>query len=453
MSLTPLVGKAAKARSLYQERHAVVVYEGSVRSSKTITSLLDWLEYVRTGPAGTLLMVGKTERALRRNIIAPLVEILSDRRAHLNAGTGQLLLFGRVIELAGANDARSEDKIRGMTLAGAYVDEVSLLPEQFFAMLLSRLSVDGAQVFGTTNPDNPNHWLMRDHLSSPAVWLKHDGTLERSTDPDAIARDLARYSFNMRDNPSLSPGFVERLAATYVGLWRKRFIEGLWVLAEGAIFDTFDPEPGSPFIVNDAGLPRDPKSGALLIHEWIVCVDYGTTNAFVALLVGVGMDDRLYVVREWRHDSRKAKRQMTDVDYSAAMHVWLADLDPMANDIPSELPGARDPARVIVDPSAASFIAQMYRDGQEKNWWHGITGADNAVHDGIRSVSSLLGSGRLLIHESCEGLRGEMSGYVWDAKAAKLGVEQPMKVDDHGPDALRYGVMGLRRYWRHWLSV
>lgn len=444
--IQPLVGKAAKARSLFAEHHAVVIYEGSVRSSKTVTSLLDWCEYVRTGPAGTLLMVGKTERTLRRNIIDPLVEMLGSRRAHLNAGSGEFYLLGRKIELAGANDAKAEDKIRGLTLAGVYIDEVSLLPEQFFAMLLSRLSVEGAQAIGTTNPDNPNHWLMRDHLSSPAVWLQHDGSIVRSSEPDAKARDLLRLSFNMRDNPTLSPTYVARLAATYVGLWRKRFIDGLWVLAEGAVYDTFDPDPASKFIVDD--LPRDPKSGQILIQEWAVCIDYGTTNPFVALLIGVGHNDRLYVAREWRHDSRKAKRQMTDAEYSKALRTWLADLDPLANDIPSELPGAREPHRILVDPSAASFIAQLYRDQ-----WYGVAGADNTVDDGIRSVATLLGCGMLLIHQSCAGLRAEMSGYVWDKKAADAGEERPLKVDDHAPDALRYGVMGLRRWWRQWLSV
>lgn len=451
MALEPLGGKAAL--SIRHCTHAVNLFEGSVRSGKTVTSLGAWLRYVQHGPAGTLLMVGKTERTLRRNIINPLVEMLGPTRAKLLAGTGEFWLLGRRIELAGANDEKAVTKIQGMTLAGAYVDEVTNVPETFFAMLLSRLSVDGSQLFGTGNPDNPNHWLMRDHLSSPAVWIKHDGSVVVATDPDAIARDLARFSFNMHDNPSLSPDYVARLAATYVGLWRKRFIEGLWVLAEGAIYDTFDPEPGSRFIVDDTGLPRDPKTGALLIQEWVVCIDYGTTNPFVALLIGVGHDDRLYATREWRHDSRKAKRQMTDMEYSRALHAWLSDLDPTSNVIPSELPGAREPARIIVDPSAASFISQLYRDQQENGWWHGIAGADNTVADGIRSVASLLESGRLLIHESCDGTRAEMSGYVWDEKAALAGDEKPLKVDDHGPDALRYGVMGLRRWWRHWLSA
>src|SRR5690606_26825491 len=140
------------------------VWEGSVRSGKTIASLLAWLLYVRQGPAGNLAMIGKTERTLKRNVIDVLVEMLGERRCRHNRGEGELNLLGRRIYLAGANDARSEDKIRGLTLAGAYVDEASLVPEAFWSMLLTRLSVEGARLFATSNPDNPHHWLMRSYL-------------------------------------------------------------------------------------------------------------------------------------------------------------------------------------------------------------------------------------------------------------------------------------------------
>jgi PBSX family phage terminase large subunit len=426
--IAKLPPKAAASVHLAQAR--TNLWEGSVRSGKTIASLLAWLLYVRTGPAGNLAMIGKTERTLKRNVIDPLVEMLGERRCKHNRGEGEIRLLGRRIYTAGANDARSEDKIRGLTLAGAYVDEASLVPEAFWSMLLTRLSVEGAQLFATSNPDNPHHWLMRDYLRRAAVHLDHDGTVRQLNG----GLDLARFSFRIADNPTLSPAYVAALSAEFTGLWRKRFVEGLWVLAEGAIYDTFEPEPGGAHVVT--GLPR--------LDRLTLSVDYGTTNPFVALLIGRGVDEtgteRLYVAREWRHDSKAAHRQMTDAEYSAALREWVDGL-------PAELGQPVDLERMIVDPSAASFIAQLWRDG-----WGGVRGADNAVADGIRATSSLL-AGRLKVHESCAGLIGEMSGYVWDSKAAEGGVEKPIKLDDHGPDALRYGVMGTRRIWRHWLSV
>lgn len=431
--IQPLTGKAQRSTQL--ATHRLNIWEGSVRSGKTVASLLAWLLFTRSGPAGNLLMVGKTERTLKRNVIDPLIDMLGPKRARYVQGTGELWLLGRRIYVAGANDESAQDRIRGLTLAGAYVDEATVIPESFWSMLLTRLSVDDARLYATTNPDNPRHWLMRDYLQRAAVWLRHDGTLEDRSG-EAGRLDLARFSFRLADNPNLSPAYVAALAAEFVGLWRLRFIEGLWVLAEGAIFDALDSTPG-PWPANvTTGLPA-----GVTVEEWVVAVDYGTTNPFVALLIGHTSDDRLYVAREWRWDSRARRRQQTDAEYSAALRSWLDSVD-------DDLPGAGSPRRIHVDPSAASFIAQLWRDS-----WAGVHGADNTVADGIRAVANLVGAHRVVIDESCDGLIGELVGYVWDPKAAERGVEQPLKVDDHGPDALRYGVMGTRRWWRHWLTV
>lgn len=427
MTIRPLVGKQQTSVEFATAR--INLWEGSVRSSKTVCSLLAWLQYVRTGPAGNLAMIGKTERTLKRNVIDPLIDMLGPKRCRYVAGAGEVWILGRRIYLAGANNEAAVSKIQGLTLAGAYVDEVTTMPESFWSMLLTRLSVDGAQLFGTMNPDNPNHWAMRDFLKRARTWLRHDGTVVHSDDPDAL--DLVRFSFRLADNPNLSAEYVAALGLEFTGLWRLRYIDGLWVLAEGAIYDTFDPTPGAGHVVVD--LPE--------MDEWVVAIDYGTTNPFVALLIGLGRDDRVYVTREWRWDSRARRRQMTDGEYSTALRAWLNALD-------DELPGAGNPHRVIYDPSAASFGVQLWRDG-----WVGVHQADNTVADGIRTVSTLMAADRWKIHASCEGLIAEKTSYVWDEKAAKRGVEQPLKVDDHGPDAERYGAMGTRRWWRHWVTA
>ena len=427
MTIAPLVGKQQRSVELCTSR--INIYEGAVRSSKTICSLLAWIRYTRTGPAGNLLMFGKTERTLKRNIIDPLIDMLGKNRCKPNWGDGELMLLGRRIYLAGANDEKAQDKIRGLTLAGFYGDELSVIPESFWSMLLTRLSVEGAQAFGTTNPDNPSHWLMRDYLKRARVHLTHDGQV--LTDDNGTL-DLARFSFRLADNPTLPASYVEALGHEFTGLWRKRFIEGLWVLADGAIYDTFDPE------LHVGPLPVD-TAGRTDVEHWIVALDYGTVNPFHALLIGVGANDKLHVASEYRHDSRATGRQLTDAEYSTAMRGWLAGVHPRMVD---QLEG------IYVDPSAASFQAQLHRDG-----WQGVRGADNTVLDGIRDTASLLSAGRLIIDPSCTGLIGELPGYVWDPDAAKKGVDKPLKVDDHGCDAARYGIRATRRWWRHWLSV
>ncbi|TGB14411.1 PBSX family phage terminase large subunit [Streptomyces sp. MZ04] len=385
------------------------IWHGSVRSGKTIASLLCFLLMVRRAPAsGLIIICGRSLQTIERNIIEPLQDPalfgdVADEVRHTRGATTAVIL-GRVVHLIGASDARAEGRLRGLTAALAYVDEITLLPEPFFVQLLARLSVPGARLLGTTNPDSPRHWLKT-------------GYLDRAGE-----LNLCSWHFKLADNPSLSPEYVADLAAEYVGLWRRRMIDGAWVVAEGAIYDMWDE---ARHVVT--ALPD-------MRRHWCG-VDYGTTNPFAAVLLGEGADGRLYVCAEWRHDSRTAHRSMTDAQYSRAVRAWLNHL-------------GVTPEWTFIDPSAASFSTQMWQDGHP-----GLARATNDVTDGIRSVSSLLAADRLLVHDSCEGLLAELPGYSWNSKATERGEDAPIKVDDHSADALRYVIHSTSHEWRHLLTT
>jgi len=413
-----LTSLTAKQRAIWRAMadHRMVVCDGSVRSGKSIGADIAWLDFTRNGPRGNLLMAGRTRSTLERNIIDPLVEMLGSKRCRYVQGSSKLYIGGRQIYVVGANDERAQEKIRGVTLVGAYVDEASTLPESFWKMLLSRLSVEGARLIATTNPDGPMHWLKR-------------GFLDRAQE-----LDLARFQFRLSDNPHLPAAYVEAIMREYVGLWRRRFIDGEWVAAEGAIYDTLEAGEDGRHLCSS--LPE--------LYALTLAIDYGTSNPFSALLLGIGQEkdgpERLYVAREWRWDSSARRRQLTDPEYSERLTKWLEGGCDGFSDGVVYLEG------LVIDPSASSMRLQLQRDGY--GW---AKKADNAVLDGIRDVASLIGADRLRIHESCTEVRRELSGYVWDAKAQARGEDAPTKSDDHGPDALRYGVRHLRRHWRGWL--
>lgn len=384
------------------------LWHGSVRSGKTIASLVCFLLMIRRAPASGLIVIcGRSLQTIERNCL----DVLADRalfgdvaaEVHHTRGATTAVILGRVVHLVGASDARAEGRLRGMTASLAYCDEVTLLPAPFFRQLLARLSVPGAKLIGTTNPDSPRHWLRTDYL-------------DRAGD-----LDLAAFHFRLADNPSLSEAYVAALAAEFTGLWRRRMILGEWVVAEGAIFDAYDEQQ---HVVDELPPMR---------RHW-VGIDYGTANPFSALLLGLGDDDRLYVVSEWRHDSRAAHRQMTDAGYSRAVRDWLGELDV-------------HPEWTFIDPSAASYSTQLWADGHP-----GVTRAVNDVIDGIRSVSVALASDVLRIHRSCEGLLGELPNYVWSEEAAARGEDKPVKKDDHSVDALRYVIHSTAHEWRPLLT-
>ncbi|TAK89400.1 MAG: PBSX family phage terminase large subunit [Burkholderiaceae bacterium] len=404
------------------------MWTGAIRSGKTVASLLRWLLYVRTAPlGGRLVMIGRTKDTINRNLFS----VLTDRalfgdlvdEVKYTPGANVAFIFGRVVDIIGANDARAESRLRGMTCAGAYVDEATLVPHEFWMQLLGRMSVAGARLFATTNPDNPSHWLRRDYLL-------------RDYEP---AMGLRWWHFTIDDNPAISQQQIEAWKVQFVGLWYRRFILGHWVAAEGAIFDMWDEET---HVV--AELP--------LIDRWMsVGVDYGTTNPFAAILLGLGVDRALYAVSEYRYDSRQHHRSKSDEEYSAAMRAWL-DTTPMPGaTILDPHTGRRvprvgvTPEWICVDPSAKSYITQLQRDGLSP------ASARNSVNDGIRVLASLLANHRLKVHKSCRGLIDELPGYCWDDKEREKGHDVPIKAADHSIDALRYGVYTPEALWRPYM--
>jgi PBSX family phage terminase large subunit len=198
-------------------------------------------------------------------------------------------------------------------------------------MLLSRMSPPGARLYGTTNPDSPYHWLKGQYLDDVELRSK---------------RVLWSDHFTMADNPNLTPEFIESQQRLYTGFFYKRFIEGLWVIAEGAIYK----DSWSEDLLYDQ---KDEPIGLRSVgghQQRVIAIDYGTTNPMVFL--DIYDDGRLFwVVREYYWDADVEMRQKTDAEY--------------ANDL-LEFIGTGSGAKVIIDPSAASFKAEMTKRGI----WH-----------------------------------------------------------------------------------
>lgn len=373
------------------ELKRINLLEGSVRSGKTWISLVLWAFWVGTMPKdGSYLMVAKTLTSLRRNVLDLLQSLVGARNFSYSLPRKEGRLFGRLVYLEGVNDARAESKIRGMTLQGAYCDELTLFTQDFFAMLLSRLSEPGAKVIATTNPDSPNHWLMTEYI-------------KRKDDDDGV--DLLDIKYTLDDNTFLDPEYVKQIKREYTGVFYDRFVLGRWVLAQGRIYDMFDR---SLHVV-------DAPPGSCT--AWYVSMDYGTSNPTAMLLWGK-YGDTWYAVKEYYYSGRDERRQKTDEEYYAELE---------------KLAGNHHVRKVIVDPSAASMIATIRKHGR-----YLVRPADNAVLDGIRTTATALSSGRIKLCACCVNTIREMETYVWDEKASEHGEDKPLKVNDHGTDAVRY---------------
>ena len=389
MELTNLSDK--QLESYQQSTARINVDEGPVRAGKSFIVLLKWLDFCKNGPEGPLIVCGRTDKTIKRNIILPLQDMVGNALSYC-VGKGELTLYNRIMYVVGANDDRAEAKIRGSEFAGALLDEVSLLPETFFKMLLSRLSIENAKLFCSTNPDSPYHWFKTDFIDR------------------AEELNCKVFSYNIRDNPTLSENYIRDLSAEYQGLWYKRYILGQWVLADGAVYDFFDEE------IHVIEMPKSPAT------YYILGIDYGTTNPCVFTLIGynAGSYPNMWLEKEYYYDSKKESRQKSDYDYSLDLVKFMSGYNVK---------------RIYIDPSAASLKQELRRNGI-----YNVTDAENDVVPGIRYMSQLLSNGTFKVCSNCVETIKEFGNYLWDSKSSEKGEDKPIKKFDHAMDGIRYAL-------------
>ena len=373
--------------SPWHDREAIIC-DGAVRSGKTLCCGLSFFCWAMGNFTGRNFgLCGKTAGALRRNLLGELLPLLKELGFHCTerVSKGQLVVsFGgrrNTFYLFGGRDEGSAALIQGITLAGVLLDEVALMPRSFVEQACARCSVEGSRLWFNCNPEGPEHWFYKE-------WVQKQEE-----------RGVLYLHFTMEDNPALSPAVIARYARNYSGTFYRRFVLGEWVAAEGVIYDFFD----------ESYVKNAPEG----LEEWVISCDYGTVNPTSFGLWG-RKGDTWYRVEEFYYDSRREGRQKTDREY--------------ADDLAS-LAGGRKIKKVVVDPSAASFIEVLRRGG-----WR-VVRAENQVLEGIRITARLLKEGKIVICPPCRDAIREFSLYCWDTRAPG---DKVRKEHDHAMDDIRY---------------
>lgn len=379
-------------------RHCdAVICDGAVRSGKTLSMSLGFILWASVSFSGeSFALCGKTVTSLRRNVVTPLLPLLADHGFRCSEKVSRsyidITFFGRTnrFYLFGGKDEGSAALIQGITLAGVLLDEVALMPRSFVEQALARCSVPGSRMWFNCNPDNPSHWFY-------CEWIK------KAQEKNALV-----LHFTMADNPSLSVRLRERYERLYSGAFYDRFVLGRWTASQGAVYPMFSAE-------------RFVYSGDVKCEKYVISCDYGTVNPSSFGLWGLS-EGVWYRLREYYYDSRREGSSRTDEEHYAALE---------------ELAAGLSISKVIVDPSAASFIECIRRHGRFR-----AVRAENDVITGIRNVSTALRQGKLRFNESCTDIIREFSLYRWSEKA---GTDAPVKENDHAMDDMRYFVADMVR--------
>lgn len=365
---------------------------GATRSGKTYMDyyLIPKRIRNRIGKDGLSVVLGVTKSTIERNILEPMRNLWGGDLVGNISSNNTCYLFGERAYCLGAEKVSQVSKIRGSSIKYCYGDEVAEWSPDVFELLKSRLDRRYSCFDGTLNPQSPTHWLK--------------GFLESDA-------DIYNQRYTIFDNPFLPEEFVRNLCKEYQGtVYYKRYILGEWALAEGLIYPMYAEAIAEP--------PAERAS------SYCISLDYGTQNAFAALL-WEKHDSTWYAVSEYYYSGRDAGVTKTDEEYANEMDRWLADYF-----------GTPPRIRTIIDPSAASFITLLSR---RKGYL--VNHADNDVRDGIRETATCMRNGRIKISEKCRNLLNEIQGYAWDDNA---GDDRPIKVNDHACDAMRYFVFTMR---------
>lgn len=383
-------------------KYDALICDGAIRSGKTsVMSAAFILWAMRNFNKKNFGICSKTDKTCLRNVIRPLLAMRYMQEhfsMQLRITSGDLIISTgkrtNTFYIYGGKDETSYQKIQGVTLAGVFLDEVALMPRLFVEQALARCSVDGRKYFFNCNPEGQTHWFYQE-------WIK------KAADHNAL-----RLHFSMDDNPGLSEEIKSGYANTYSGVFYDRYVLGLWVTADGLVYDNFSEK--------DCVLNEEPDT----IGDYFVSSDFGIQNATTFHLWRriAGTDDWL-CLKEYYYSGREERKQKTVSELIDDLQVML---------------GAIKPKQIIIDPSAAALKVEARKRG-----YH-VKDADNDVINGIAQVSTMLLQRRLKFMDTCQYTIAEFKTYAWDEKAAERGEEKPVKESDHCMDSVRYFVKTKR---------
>lgn len=390
------------ADSKYKDYNGIIL-DGSVRSGKTVSmgfSFVLWA--METYDRQNFALCGKTIESFRRNVWGTLKQQLKARGYTVTEKRSENLIVvskgskANLFYIFGGKDEGSQDLIQGITLAGLLCDEVALMPESFVNQATARCSVAGSKFWFNCNPAGPMHWFY-------VNWLLR-----------CRSRKLVYLHFTMADNLTLAKDIVDRYMSQFSGVFFQRYILGLWVAAEGLIYDMFSKDQ---HVIKQ--LPD-------LTGPWYISSDFGINNPNCFLIWRkIRNTDKWCCIHEYYYDGRKNRKQKTVTELVDA-------LDALVKSVCKCKPEGIE--QVIIDPSASAMKVELQKRG------YNTRNADNDVLAGIQDVQMMLLADRLKFMDCCKSTISEFQMYVWDEKKAQKGEDAVIKANDHGMDAVRYFV-------------
>lgn len=415
--------KQRKILAFPYSKYDALICDGAVRSGKTSLMMVAFVDWAMREFSGQRFGIcGKTVDSASKNIVVPFISMSRAKKLYtlrwrrsdkiLEVSRGPVKNY---FEVFGGKDESSFMLIQGRTLAGVLLDEVALMPESFFNQALARCSVDGAKLWFSCNPDNPQHWFYTNWIQ------KHK------------ERNALYLHFEMTDNPSLSEKTLERYKTQYTGVFYDRYIRGLWVPAEGVIYRLFADNP-QKFLW--------PQDKPLRLQQLYIGVDFGgngSQHAFVAVGVLPGYAGVVALA------SRRIDAKGTDEAYLSKTFLEFAEM----------VFSSWGEIHAVFCDSAEQVLKNSLRSAALRSRFAWLAdriynSKKSEITDRIRLTSILMGSGRFWYLPGAQTLRDALAAALWSGKHP--GVDERLDdgtTDVDTLDAFEYAIeRDYKRYLR-----
>lgn len=328
------------------------------------------------------ILAGATLGTIQKNVLIELtnkygIEFKFDKYNSFN-------LFGVQVVQTGHSKVNGIGAIRGMTAYGAYINEASLAHEEVFDEIKSRCSGSGARIIVDTNPDHPEHWLLKDYIENK--------------EPKA---GILEFSFQLDDNTFLNERYKESIkASTPSGMFYERNINGQWVSGDGVVYSDFDLELNT---VTEEELNDIP------MKEYFAGVDWGYEHYGSIIVIGRSIKGDFYLIEEHAHQFK-----------------FIDDWVEIAKGVVERYGNIN----FYCDTARPEYVTEF-----RKHRLRAIN-ADKSVMSGIENVAKLFKQRKLkVLYEQMDRFKQEIYKYVWHPTKG-----EPIKEFDDVMDSLRYAI-------------
>jgi phage terminase large subunit len=402
------------------DKYGEVLLEGPAGTGKSRVSLEKIHLVCEKYPSTRVLIVRKTRVSCTESVLVTFEEKVLPEGHYLTDGAQRenrrsyQYHNGSSIVVGGMDKA---SRFMSTEFDIIYVPEATELAESEWESLASRINRPGQisaipynQLIGDCNPDAPTHWLNQRCIAG-----KTHRHISRHEDNPGL------YNHARGEWTTAGRAYMETLERLS-GVRYARLRQGIWAAAEGLIYEEFD---AARHIIDPFAIPPNWRR--------VRSIDFGYTNPFVCQWWAISPDESWYRYREIYHTQRLVE----------------------------------DHARDILRLSQGERFEDTYADHDAEDRAtlerYGIktTAANKAVSVGIQQVQAMLkpqgnGKPRLFLFRNALVQRDsalvnakkptcteeELPGYIWEPpKDGRPAKEVPVKLDDHGVDAMRYGVV------------